>query len=93
MAAGSYDGTYGRGLREALAGLDDVEAEGAVELLRGDPLLGVPPLELLLTQLEAPLRGVLDDALLADFARLMHDPAFSLFGPVLVRARGRRQTA
>jgi SAM-dependent methyltransferase len=91
IARGPYDGTYGRALRDALAGLEDVEAEGAVELLRGDPVHGVPQLELILAQLEAPVRDLVDDADIAEFTRLMHDPTFSVFGPVLVRARGRRR--
>jgi SAM-dependent methyltransferase len=93
MAAGSYEGTYGRALREALGDLDDVETDGAVELLRGDDLLGVPQLELILDQLEARVRDVVGDAAIAEFKRLMHDPTFSMFGPVLVRARGRRREA
>lgn len=92
IATGAYDGTYGRALREALSGLDDVQADGTVELLRGDPVGGVPQLDLILEQLEVPVREVVGDAAIAEFRQLMHDPTFSVFGPVLVRARGRRPT-
>lgn len=91
IAKGPYDGTYGRALPDALSGLDDVETDGAVELLRGDPVRGVPQLELILDQLEVTVREVVGDATITEFKRLMHEPTFSTFGPVLVRARGRRR--
>lgn len=91
LAKGSFDGTYGRALFDALDDLEDVQAEGVVELLRGDPALGVPKWELLLAQLEAPVREIVGDADIAEFSRLLHDPTCSVFGPVLVRARGRRR--
>lgn len=91
MAKGSFDGTYGRSLLGALSDLDNVEADGVVELLRGDPQRGVPKWELLIAQLEAPVRDIVGDADIAEFTRLMHDPTCSMFGPVLVRARGSRR--
>lgn len=92
IAKGPYDGTYGRALRDAFSDLDEVEVDGAVELLQGDPVRGIPQLELILDQLEAPVREIVGDATIAEFTRLMHDPTFSTFGPVLVRARGRRSS-
>ena len=93
MATGSFDGHFARTLPAALADLDDVDAIGTVELLSGDPLLGVPKWELLLAQLEVPVRQIVNDSDISEFTRLLHDPAFTALGPVLVRARGRRHSA
>ena len=93
LATGSFDGTFGRGLVDALSHLEQVEATGVVDLLRGDPAVGMPRWELLLAQLEEPVRLLIGDEGVAQFRAALRDPAHTVFSPVLVRARGRYGSA
>jgi SAM-dependent methyltransferase len=94
MRSAGFDDVFGRKLfgQFVRAGLTDIEIAGSVDSAAGDLELGVPQWELLVGQLQAPMlaSGAVTDTDLAEFRALLHDPGVLVYGPTLVRARGRR---
>lgn len=95
MGRAGYDLHYGRRLPDELArvGLADIHAEGRVPLLRGGTP-GIDWFRFSVDQLrQALVANGIGEADMDELARLLDDPSFCFFGPVLVTAWGRRPPA
>jgi SAM-dependent methyltransferase len=94
MHASGFDELLGRrllGLLNAL-GLCEIETQGWLDVVCGDPEVGVPQWSLLVDQLAPPMltSGAITEADLDEFRMLLHDPSVTMYSPTLIRARGRR---
>ncbi|MBV9485676.1 MAG: methyltransferase domain-containing protein [Frankiaceae bacterium] len=94
MRGAGFDDVYGRRLLHQLmaVGLTDLVVAGAVESIVTDVANGVPQWWLLVKQLEPPMlaAGLVTPEDLAAFDELLHDGTTTMYGPTLVRGRGRR---
>jgi SAM-dependent methyltransferase len=94
MRAAGFDDVFGRRLLGHFTrlGLADIETKGWLDVVAGDPAIGIPQWGLLVAQLSAPMlaSGAVTEADLAGFDALLHDPSVTMYSPTLVRARGRR---
>jgi SAM-dependent methyltransferase len=94
MRSGGFDDIYGRRLlgQLAAAGLEDINVRGEVDCIQSDAEAGMPQWSLLVQQLAPPMlaSGAVTESDLEAFDALLHDGATTMYGPTLMRARGRR---
>ena len=95
MHVAGFDELLGRRLPSLFTtmGLVEIETAGSLQVVSGDPIVGVPQWSLLVDQLTPPMlaSGSVSEADLAAFRALLHDPTVTMYSPTLVRVRGRRR--
>jgi SAM-dependent methyltransferase len=94
MTAHGYDPEFGRRLPRALrdAGLVDVGTSATSVQVDAHPVHGVPQWELLIEQLAPGMlaAGLISDADVDAFTRLLHDGSTVVFAPLMISSWGRR---